>query len=116
MKPIFYVVCFVFTFTIAMAAPSSAPSESRNQQCDSNPDLEMMRTVLSSEAAAEATAVAKTQGFDDFFRLEKTRTYRCPGCFEYTLYFRNPQTQEKALHLETALTPNNQVYVGFVGK
>lgn len=53
------------------------------------------RAVLASEAAQETVDQMRNQGMD-FYKIEQTQTYRCPGCYEFTLTFRgNGESQAK---------------------
>lgn len=52
-------------------------------------NLQIMNTVVSSDAAKEATAKMAAQGYSVLNKVELSQTYRCPGCFDYTLVFSN---------------------------
>ncbi|HAZ12978.1 MAG: hypothetical protein A2X86_09320 [Bdellovibrionales bacterium GWA2_49_15] len=50
--------------------------------------LDVVKSVVNSKAVKELSLDAAAEGYTDFAKVEKTATYRCPGCFDYSLTFR----------------------------
>ena len=50
--------------------------------------LNFMQIVVSSDAAKELAEAAASEGFSELVKVERTAVYRCPGCFDYELTFR----------------------------
>ena len=60
--------------------------------------LNYLEKVVSSKITKDIVAEADKDGYYDLFKVEKTATYRCPGCFEYSLTFRQ-RTENGELYL-----------------
>jgi hypothetical protein len=49
--------------------------------------LNYMQKVVNSEAVETLTLEANEEGYNQLLKVELTGTFRCPGCFEYTLTY-----------------------------
>ena len=50
-------------------------------------DLNFMQAVVNSEAAGDVTNEMSARGYSRLVKVERTATYRCPGCYDYELSF-----------------------------
>lgn len=63
--------------------------------------------VLQSEAGQKVTA-EMTRARYDLHKIEQTQTFRCPGCYEFTLSFRGREAGEQVAKLMTELNFEDQ--------
>ena len=66
--------------------------------------LLVMKEVVMSEAAKEATQKMAAEGYQQLQKVELSATYRCPGCFDYTMTFSKVTEQGKVQNKTAVLT------------